>query len=105
MAAKIKKGDTVVVLTGRDKGKEGEVLKVLPSEGRAIVQGINVAKRHTRPSQMSQGGIVDKELGINLSNIAIKDPKSGEATRVGFKTLEDGRKVRVAKRSGEIIDA
>lgn len=105
MAAKIKKGDTVLVLTGRDKGKEGEVLQVLPKEGRAIVQGVNVVKRHTRPSQASTGGIVDKEASINLSNLAIKDPKSGEATRVGFKVLEDGRKVRFAKRSGEIIDA
>lgn len=105
MAAKIKKGDTVVVLTGRDKGKEGEVLKVLPQEGRALVQGVNMVKRHTRPSQASTGGIVDKEASIALSNIAIKDPKNGQATRVGFKVLEDGRKVRVAKRSGEIIDA
>ena len=105
MAAKIKKGDTVVVTTGRDKGKEGEVLKVLPKQGRAIVQGVNTVKRHTRPSQASAGGIVDKEAGIALSNLTLKDPKSGEATRVGFKILEDGRKVRFAKRSGEIIDA
>ncbi|MDW3205861.1 MAG: 50S ribosomal protein L24 [Alphaproteobacteria bacterium] len=105
MAAKIKKGDTVVVLTGRDKGKEGEVLKVLPKEGRALVQGVNMVKRHTRPTQASTGGIVDKEASIALSNIAIKDPKNGQPTRVGFKVLEDGRKVRVAKRSGEIIDA
>lgn len=105
MAAKIKKGDTVIVLTGRDKGKEGEVVGVLPKEGRALVQGVNMVKRHTRPSQTSQGGIVEKEASIALSNIAIKDPKNGEPTRVGFKVLEDGRKVRVAKRSGEIIDA
>lgn len=105
MSAKIKKGDTVVVLTGRDKGKEGEVVGVLPKEGRALVQGVNMVKRHTRPSQTSQGGIVEKEASIALSNIAIKDPKNGGPTRVGFKVLEDGRKVRVAKRSGEIIDA
>ncbi|HAJ21096.1 MAG TPA: 50S ribosomal protein L24 [Rhodospirillaceae bacterium] len=105
MAAKIKKGDTVVVLSGRDKGKEGEVLTVLPKENRATVQGVNMVKRHTRPSQTTQGGIVEKEAMIDLSNLAIKDPKTGEPTRVGFKTLEDGRKVRFAKRSGENIDA
>jgi large subunit ribosomal protein L24 len=105
MAAKIKKGDTVVVLSGRDKGKEGEVLTVLPKENRATVQGVNMVKRHTRPSQTTQGGIVEKEAMIDLSNLAVKDPKTGEPTRVGFKTLEDGRKVRFAKRSGENIDA
>ena len=105
MAAKIKKGYTVVVLSGRDKGKEGEVLTVLPKENRATVQGVNMVKRHTRPSQTTQGGIVEKEAMIDLSNLAIKDPKTGEPTRVGFKTLEDGRKVRFAKRSGENIDA
>jgi large subunit ribosomal protein L24 len=105
MAAKIKKGDTIVVLTGRDKGKEGEVLKVLPRDGRAIVQGVNMVKRHTRQSQTTQGGIVDKEASIELSNLAVRDPKDGGPTRVGFKTLEDGRKVRIAKRSGEVIDA
>ena len=105
MAAKIKKGDTVVVISGRDKGKEGEVLSVLPSEGRVVVQGVNVAKRHQRPSQTSQGGIVDKELSMDVSNVSIVDPKDGKPTRVGFKVLEDGRKVRVAKRSGEVIDA
>ena len=105
MAAKIKKGDTVVVLSGRDKGKEGEVLTVLPKENRATVQGVNMVKRHNRPSQTTQGGIVEKEAMIDLSNLAIKDPKTGEPTRVGFKTLEDGRKVRFAKRSGENIDA
>jgi large subunit ribosomal protein L24 len=105
MAAKIKKGDTVVVLSGRDKGKEGEVLTVLPKENRATVQGVNMVKRHTRPSQTTQGGIVEKEAMIDVSNLAIKDPKTGEPTRVGFKTLEDGRKVRFAKRSGENIDA
>ena len=105
MASKIKKGDSVVVLTGKDKGKTGEVLNVLPSKNRAVVQGVNMAKRHTRPSQTSQGGIVEKEASINLSNLAIADPKDGKPTRVGFKNLDDGRKVRFAKRSGEVIDA
>jgi large subunit ribosomal protein L24 len=102
---KIKKGDQVVVITGRDKGKQGEVLKVLPSESRVIVQGVNVAKRHTRPSAANpSGGIVDKELPIHVSNVAHLDPKSGKPTRVWFKVLEGGRKVRVARRSGETID-
>src|SRR5687767_8116395 len=102
---KIKKGDQVVVITGRDKGKQGEVLKVLPAESRVIVQGVNVAKRHTRPSAANpSGGIVDKELPIHVSNVAHLDPKSGKPTRVGFKLLEGGRKVRVARRSGETID-
>jgi large subunit ribosomal protein L24 len=105
MASKIKKGDTVVVLTGKDKGKTGEVLRLLPKEDRAIVQGVNVAKRHTRPSAQAQGGIVDKELGIHISNLGLADPKDGKPTRVGFKKLDDGRKVRVAARSGEVIDA
>jgi large subunit ribosomal protein L24 len=102
---KIKKGDQVVVITGRDKGKQGEVLKVLPAESRVIVQGVNVAKRHTRPSAANpSGGIVDKEVPIHVSNVAHLDPKSGKPTRVGFKLLESGRKVRVARRSGETID-
>src|SRR5919112_2029098 len=102
---KIKKGDEVVVITGRDKGKRGEVLKVLPSESRVIVQGVNVAKRHTRPSAANpSGGILDKELPIHISNVAHLDPKSGKPTRVGFKLLGGGRKVRVARRSGETID-
>ena len=104
MAAKIKKGDKVVVLTGRDKGKTGEVLSVSPKEDRAVVQGIAMVKRHTRQSQTTQGGIISKEGTIHLSNIAVADPKSGKPTRVGFKTGEDGRKVRVAKASGELID-
>jgi large subunit ribosomal protein L24 len=104
MAAKIKKGDKVVVLTGRDKGKKGAVLAVYPKENRALVQGVNVVKRHTKPSQTSAGGIVAREASIDLSNLAIEDPKTGKPTRVGFKTLEDGRKVRVAKASGETID-
>ncbi|MCB9958354.1 MAG: 50S ribosomal protein L24 [Hyphomicrobiales bacterium] len=103
---KIKKGDRVVVITGRNKGRSGEVLKVLPKENRAIVQGVNMIKRHTRPSQAHPGGIVEKEAAIHISNLAHIDPKaSGETpTRVGFKFLEDGRKVRFAKRSGEVID-
>ena len=105
MAAKIKKGDKVVVLTGRDKGKRGEVRSVNPTEGRAIVEGVNLVKRHTKPSaQNAEGGIITKEAAIQLSNLAIQDPKDGQPTRVGFKILEDGRKVRFAKRSGDLID-
>ncbi len=106
MAAKlrIKKGDRVIVLTGRSKGRVGEVLKVTPKENRAIVQGVNVVKRHTRPSGMATGGIIEKEAPIHVSNLSMVDPKTGEATRVGYRFLEDGRKVRFAKRSGEIID-
>jgi large subunit ribosomal protein L24 len=104
MAAKIKTKDKVVVLTGKDKGKTGEVLKVLPAENRVVVQGVNVVKKHTRPSARSQGGIVELEAPIDASNVAHLDPKDNKPTRVGFKVLEDGRKVRVAKRSGEIID-
>lgn len=105
MAAKIKKGDKVVVLTGRDAGKSGEVIEVRPTENRALVRGVNLVKRHTRQTQNTQGGIITKEAPINLSNIAIADPKDGKPTRVGFKVLADGKKVRVAKRSGETIDA
>ena len=104
MAAKIRKGDKVIVLSGRDKGRSGEVVKLVLKERRAFVQGINVVKRHTKPSQTNPGGIVDKELPIHLSNLAIIDPKDDKPTRVGFKRLEDGRKVRFAKRSGEVID-
>ena len=104
MAAKIKKGDKVIVLAGRDKGKSGEVKKIMPDDGRAIVEGINLVKRHTRQTQQTQGGILTKEATIDLSNIAIADPKTGKATRVGFKVLEDGRKVRFAKSSGDLID-
>jgi large subunit ribosomal protein L24 len=100
----IKKGDRVVVTTGRDKGKKGEVLKVFPKGDRALVQGVNMVKRHQRQTQTQQGGIVNKESTIHLSNLAHVDPKSGKATRVGFKTLNDGRKVRFAKKSGEVID-
>ena len=104
MAAKIKKGDKVVVLTGRDKGRSGEVVRVIPTENRAVVRGVNMVKRHTRQSGTQEGGIISKEAPIQLSNIAIADPKDGKATRVGFKVLDDGRKVRVAKRSGDLID-
>ena len=104
MAARIKKGDKVVVLSGRDKGRSGEVLKMLLADDRAIVQGVNTAKRHQKQSQTQEGGIVSKELPIHLSNLALEDPKDGKPTRVGFKTLKDGNKVRFAKRSGEVID-
>jgi len=104
MAAKIKKGDKVVVLAGRDKGKTGEVLQVLPKDERALVRGVNVVKRHTRQTQTTEGGIISKEAAIHLSNIALADPKYGKATRVSFKVLDDGRKVRVATRSGDQID-
>ena len=100
----IRKGDKVIVTTGRDKGKKGEVLKVFPKEDRALVAGVNVVKRHQRQTQTQQGGIVNKESSIHLSNLAHVDPKSGNATRVGMKTLNDGRKVRFAKKSGEVID-
>ena len=100
---RIKKGDHVIVLTGRDKGKHGEVLEVMPRENRALVRGVNIVRRHTKQSARSDGGILSKEAPINISNLAIEDPKDGKPTRVGFKFLEDGRKVRFAKRSGEII--
>lgn len=101
---KIKKGDQVVVLTGKDKGAKGEVQKVIPAKNRIVVQGVNVVKKHQKPTQFSQGGIVNKELSIHASNVALIDPKSGEATRVGFKTLEDGKKIRIARKSGEEVD-
>jgi len=105
MAAKIKKGDKVVVLAGRDKGKTGEVLRVIPKEDRAVVQGVNVVVRHQRQTQNQEGGLIRKEATIHLSNLALSDPTSGKPTRVGFTVLDDGTKVRVAKRSGERIDA
>ncbi len=106
MAAKfkIRKGDSVIVRTGRDKGKRGDVLKVIPAEERVIVQGVNMVKRHTKPSQAGPGGIVEKEAPIHISNVAHVDPKNDTATRVGLRVLDDGRKVRFAKRSGEVID-
>ncbi len=104
MAAKIKKGDKVVVLTGRDKGKTGEVKLVLVDAHRVVVSGINQVKRHEKPSMRAAGGITTKELPIHVSNVALADPKDGKPTRVGFTTLKDGKKVRVAKRSGETVN-
>ncbi len=104
MAAKIKKGDSVIVLTGKDKGRKGTVTKVLPEDGRVLVQGVNMVQRHTRPSQTNpNGGIVRKEASLHISNVAIADPSSGKPTRVGFK-IEGDKKVRVAKKSGEVIN-
>jgi len=102
---KIKKGDHVVVLTGKDKGKHGEVLKVLPAENRAIVRGVSLVRRHQRQTANQEGGIITKEAPVHISNIALEDPKDGKPTRVGYKFLKDGRKVRFARRSGEVIDA
>jgi large subunit ribosomal protein L24 len=104
MAAKIRKGDKVVVLAGRDKGRTGEVISVQPTEGRALVRGVNMVKRHQRQTPQNEGGIISKEASIHLSNIAIADPKDGKPTRIGFKSMNDGRKVRVARRSGVEID-
>ena len=101
---KIKKGDRVIVISGRDKGKSGEVLRVMVEENRAFVQGVNMIKRHTRQSPGEPGGIIEKEAAIHISNIAHQDPTSQKPTRVGFKFLDDGRKVRFAKRSGEVLD-
>ncbi|MCR9128879.1 MAG: 50S ribosomal protein L24 [Alphaproteobacteria bacterium] len=103
MAAKIKKGDKVVVLSGKDKGKTGTVSRVLPKDGKVVVSGVNTVKRHQRPTQTNAGGIEEKDAPIHVSNVALADPKSGEPTRVGFQ-IKDGKKVRVAKKSGEVID-
>ena len=103
MAAKLKTGDKVVVLTGKDKGKEGDILRVNPKEGRAVVAGINMVTRHVRQSQTTQGGRIQQEASVQLSNLALVDPKDGGPTRVGFR-MEDGKKVRFAKKSGETID-
>lgn len=104
MAAKVRKGDRVIVLTGKDKGKTGDVVRVLPKEERVVVQGVNLMKRHTRPSQADpQGGIREMEAPIHVSNVAHVDPKTGKPTRVGFQFLEDGTRVRVARKSGETI--
>ncbi|MDG1996170.1 MAG: 50S ribosomal protein L24 [Emcibacteraceae bacterium] len=100
---KIRKGDEVIVLAGKDKGKSGEVTKMLLTEGRAIVQGINLVKRHTKQSQTNEGGIITKEASIHISNLSLKDPKSGKATRAGYKMEKDGTKIRIAKASGETI--
>jgi large subunit ribosomal protein L24 len=104
MAAKIKKGDKVIVLAGRDKGRSGEVIEVRPAQGRATVRGVNVVKRHQRQTAQQEGGIISKELPVHLSNIALADPKDGKPTRVGFKVQPDGKKIRIAKRSGAEID-
>ena len=106
MAAKLKirKGDKVVVITGKDKGKQGDVVRVIPSENRAVVNGVNMVKRHQRQTAAQEGGIISKEMPIQISNLALRDPKDGKPTRVGYKFLADGKKVRVAKRSGEVID-
>jgi len=101
---KIRKGDHVVVITGKDKGKKGEVLKVMPDENRAIVQGVAMIKKHQRQTTTQDGGIISKEAAIHISNLALEDPKDGKPTRVGYKFLKDGRKIRFAKRSGEVID-
>ena len=102
-SAKIKKGDRVIVLAGRDKGKNGEVIRVMPKEDRALVRGVNMVRRHQKQTASQESGIVSKEGPINLSNLALEDPKDGKPTRVGFKLLADGKKVRFAKRSGEVI--
>ena len=101
---KIRKGDHVVVITGKDKGKKGEVLKVMPAENRAIVKGIAMIRRHQKQTAQQEGGIISKEAPIHISNLALEDPKDGKPTRVGYKFLKDGRKVRFARRSGEVID-
>lgn len=101
---KIKKNDEVIVITGKDAGKVGRVIEAHPKEGKVVVAGVNEAKRHTKPSQMNAGGIIIKNLPINVSNVAILDPKEKKATKVGYKTLKDGKKVRYAKRSGEVLD-
>lgn len=104
MAARIRKGDEVIVISGRDKGKRGNVLKVMSDENRILVQGVHMVKRHQRQTQTQQGGIVEMEASIHVSNVSLIDPDGGEATKVGFRSLEDGRKVRFSKRSGEVID-
>jgi large subunit ribosomal protein L24 len=106
MAARIRKGDTVLVISGSDRGKRGEVLRVHPKDDRAVVQGVNVAKKHTKPRGMGQpGGIVSIEASIHLSNLKLIDPKSDKPTRVGFRVLDDGRKVRVAKATGNVVES
>ena len=101
---KIRKGDHVVLRMGKDKGKGGEVLKVMPKQNKALVKGVNMIKRHQRQTQQQEGGIISREASVHISNLALEDPKDGKPTRVGFKTLKDGRKVRFARRSGEVID-
>jgi large subunit ribosomal protein L24 len=104
MPAKIRKGDKVIVTAGRDKGKKGEVIKMMADETRALVSGVNMVKKHQKQTQKAQGGIVSKESPVHLSNLSHVDPKDGSATRIGWKELNDGRKVRFAKKSGEVID-
>ena len=104
MKLKLKKGDKVIVTTGKDKGKTGEITTVFPKENKVIVGGVNMVKRHTKPSQESAGGIISKEMPIHVSNVALVDPKTGKATRIGYKVEKDGRKVRIAKKSGEVVD-
>jgi large subunit ribosomal protein L24 len=101
---KLKKGDKVIVITGKDKGKTGEITKVLVKESKVLVSGINMVKRHTKPTQENAGGIISKEMPIHISNVAFIDPKTSKATRLGFKMDKDGHKVRVAKKSGEVVD-
>ena len=103
MAAKIKKGDKVVVLAGKDRGKDGEVIQVLPQEDRVVVRGVNLVKKHQKQTQTQQGGVITREAALHISNVALADPSTGKPTRVGFK-IEDGKKVRIAKASGEVID-
>ena len=103
MAAKIKKGDKVVVLAGKDRGKDGEVIQVMPQDDRVLVRGVNLVKKHQKQTQTEQGGILTREAPLHISNVALQDPSTGKATRVGFK-IEDGKKVRVAKASGEVIN-
>ena len=106
MAARIRKGDTVVVITGADKGKRGEVLRVLPKDGRAVVQGVNIAKKHTKAQGMGKpGGIIEQEATIHLSNIALLDPATNKPTRIGFRVLDDGRKVRVTRPGGAVLES
>ena len=104
MKLRLKKGDKVIVTTGKDKGKTGEITTVFPKENKVIVGGVNMVKRHTKPSQESAGGIISKEMPIHVSNVALVDPKTGKATRIGYKVEKDGHKVRVAKKSGEVVD-
>jgi large subunit ribosomal protein L24 len=101
---KLKKGDKVVVIAGKDKGKQGDILEIITADNRAVVSGVNIAKRHTKAQGANEGGIIPKTMPIHISNIALRDPKDGKATRVGYKTLDGGKKVRVAKRSGETIN-
>jgi large subunit ribosomal protein L24 len=101
---KLKKGDEVIVIAGKDKGKKGAIIKMLPEKSRVVVSGVNVVKKHKKPDQMGEGGIISKELPLHISNVALVDPKTGKASRIGFKVLKDGNKTRVAKASGEVVN-